>query len=169
AVARYRPADDRRLGRDAVRRGPGRASPLSEGRALPAVRTRCAVGRRRHAVLRHARAPRPLRRRGRGHAGAGGCAVPDRRWKLGRARAAGHRRDRGQLSFAMTARTPIVIAHRGASGERPEHTLAAYDLAIDHGADFIEPDLVVTRDGVLVARHETEISETSDVAGRPEF
>lgn len=69
----------------------------------------------------------------------------------------------------MTARTPIVIAHRGASGERPEHTLAAYDLAIDHGADFIEPDLVVTRDGVLVARHETEISETTDVAGRPEF
>ena len=48
---------------------------------------------------------------------------------------------------------PIVIAHRGASGERPEHTLAAYDLAIAQVADFIEPDIVMTRDGVLVARH----------------
>ena len=58
----------------------------------------------------------------------------------------------------------IVIAHRGASGERPEHTLAAYTLAIEQGADYIEPDLVLTRDGVLVARHENEISETTDVA-----
>ncbi len=64
---------------------------------------------------------------------------------------------------------PIVIAHRGASGERPEHTLEAYELAIDQGADFIEPDLVMTADGVLVARHENEISETTDVAERPEF
>lgn len=64
---------------------------------------------------------------------------------------------------------PLVIAHRGASGERPEHTLAAYERAIDQGADYIEPDLVVTRDGVLVARHETEISGTTDVAERPEF
>lgn len=64
---------------------------------------------------------------------------------------------------------PIVIAHRGASAERPEHTLEAYDLAIAQGADFIEPDLVMTRDGVLVARHENEISETTDVASRPEF
>lgn len=64
---------------------------------------------------------------------------------------------------------PIVIAHRGASGERPEHTLAAYELAIAQGADFIEPDLVLTRDGVLVARHENEISGTTDVADRPEF
>jgi glycerophosphoryl diester phosphodiesterase len=64
---------------------------------------------------------------------------------------------------------PIVIAHRGASGYRPEHTLAAYELAIEMGADFIEPDLVSTRDGVLIARHENEISETTDVAGRPEF
>jgi glycerophosphoryl diester phosphodiesterase/CTP:molybdopterin cytidylyltransferase MocA len=64
---------------------------------------------------------------------------------------------------------PIVIAHRGASGYRPEHTLAAYDLAIDLGADFIEPDLVATKDGVLIARHENEISETTDVAERPEF
>lgn len=64
---------------------------------------------------------------------------------------------------------PIVIAHRGASGLRPEHTLAAYELAIDQGADFIEPDLVPTRDGHLVARHENEISETTDVAAHPEF
>jgi glycerophosphoryl diester phosphodiesterase len=64
---------------------------------------------------------------------------------------------------------PIIIAHRGASGERPEHTLAAYDLAIDQGADFIEPDLVPTRDGQLVARHENEIGETTDVADHPEF
>lgn len=63
----------------------------------------------------------------------------------------------------------IVIAHRGASGERPEHTLAAYELAIAQGADFIEPDLVPTKDGVLVARHENEISGTTDVAGRAEF
>ncbi|HEX9941298.1 MAG TPA: glycerophosphodiester phosphodiesterase [Thermoanaerobaculia bacterium] len=64
---------------------------------------------------------------------------------------------------------PFVIAHRGASGYRPEHTLAAYELAIEMGADFIEPDLVATRDGALVARHENEISETTDVAERPEF
>lgn len=63
----------------------------------------------------------------------------------------------------------IVIAHRGASGERPEHTIAAYTLAIEQGADFIEPDLVLTKDGVLVARHENEISETTDVAAKPEF
>ncbi len=63
----------------------------------------------------------------------------------------------------------LIIAHRGASGERPEHTLAAYQLAIEQGADFIEPDLVLTKDGVLVARHENEISETTDVADRPEF
>jgi glycerophosphoryl diester phosphodiesterase len=64
---------------------------------------------------------------------------------------------------------PIVIAHRGASGYRPEHTLAAYELAARMGADYIEPDLVSTRDGVLVARHENEISGTTDVASRPEF
>ena len=67
------------------------------------------------------------------------------------------------------ARRPIVIAHRGASGERPEHTMASYRLAIAQGADFIEPDLVMTRDGVLVCRHENEISGTTDVAVRPEF
>lgn len=63
----------------------------------------------------------------------------------------------------------IVIAHRGASGYRPEHTLGAYRLAIQQGADFIEPDLVATRDGVLIARHENEISGTTDVAAHPEF
>lgn len=66
-------------------------------------------------------------------------------------------------------RRPIVIAHRGASGYAPEHTLAAYFIAIEHGADYIEPDLVMTRDGVLVARHENEIGGTTDVAARPEF
>ncbi|MEA2561440.1 MAG: glycerophosphoryl diester phosphodiesterase [Acidobacteriota bacterium] len=66
-------------------------------------------------------------------------------------------------------RRPLVIAHRGASGYRPEHTLAAYELAIEMGADFIEPDLVITRDRVLVARHENDISGTTDVIDRPEF
>lgn len=64
---------------------------------------------------------------------------------------------------------PLLIAHRGASAWRPEHTLAAYQLAIDMGADVIEPDLVSTRDGVLVARHENEIGATTDVADHPEF
>ncbi|MEH1167218.1 glycerophosphodiester phosphodiesterase [Micromonospora sp. CPCC 205539] len=64
---------------------------------------------------------------------------------------------------------PIVIGHRGASGYRPEHTLEAYRLAIRMGADYIEPDLVSTSDGVLVARHENEISGTTDVAARTEF
>ena len=68
-----------------------------------------------------------------------------------------------------SAIAPIVIAHRGASGELPEHTMAAYRLAIRQGADFIEPDLVMTRDGVLVCRHENEISGTTDVAAHPEF
>jgi glycerophosphoryl diester phosphodiesterase len=62
-----------------------------------------------------------------------------------------------------------VIGHRGASGYRPEHTLAAYELAARQGADYIEPDLVITKDGVLVARHEPEISTTTDVAAHPEF
>ena len=71
---------------------------------------------------------------------------------------------------ATTApRRAIVIAHRGASADRPEHTLAAYELAIAQGADFIEPDLVSTRDHILVARHENEISGTTDVAAHPEF
>ena len=58
---------------------------------------------------------------------------------------------------------------KSASGERPEHTIASYTLAIEQGADYIEPDLVMTKDGVLVARHENEISETTDVADKPEF
>ncbi len=75
--------------------------------------------------------------------------------------------------------TPTVIAHRGASALRPEHTLAAYQKAIDDGADIIEPDLVITKDGVLVARHENAIAilnpdgsvkeATTDVVERPEF
>lgn len=67
------------------------------------------------------------------------------------------------------ARRPLIIAHRGASGLRPEHTLAAYELAIDQGADYIEPDLVPTKDGVLVSRHENDVSNTTDVADHPEF
>ena len=64
---------------------------------------------------------------------------------------------------------PLVIAHRGASGYRPEHTLASYELGARLGADYVEPDLVSTKDGVLVARHENEISATTDVASHPEF
>ncbi len=78
----------------------------------------------------------------------------------------------GETRMAMatlTGEAPIIIAHRGASGERPEHTLAVYRLAIEQGADFIEPDLVLTKDGVLVTRHENEISGTTDVADHPEF
>ncbi|MEW5836541.1 MAG: glycerophosphodiester phosphodiesterase [Pseudomonadota bacterium] len=63
----------------------------------------------------------------------------------------------------------LVIGHRGASALRPEHTLASYARAIADGADFIEPDLVMTRDGVMVARHENEIAGTTDVASHPEF
>ena len=73
------------------------------------------------------------------------------------------------MTVAPVSAAPILIAHRGASGDRPEHTIAAYTLAIEQGADFIEPDLVLTKDGVLVARHENEISETTDIAARPEF
>ena len=67
------------------------------------------------------------------------------------------------------ARAPLIIGHRGASGYVPEHTLASYFLAIQQGADFVEPDLVSTRDGVLVARHENEIGGTTDVAAHPQF
>lgn len=59
---------------------------------------------------------------------------------------------------------PVIVGHRGACGYRPEETIAAYELAIQLGADFIEPDLVPTRDGVLIARHENELSLTTDVA-----
>ena len=70
---------------------------------------------------------------------------------------------------AAQERDMLIIAHRGASAERPEHTLAAYELAIDQGADYIEPDLVATKDLVLVSRHENELSGTTDVASREEF
>ncbi|WP_449427180.1 glycerophosphodiester phosphodiesterase [Rhodanobacter umsongensis] len=63
----------------------------------------------------------------------------------------------------------LVIGHRGAPAWRPEHTLASYGKAIADGADFVEPDLVMTKDGVLVARHENEIGGTTDVASHPEF
>ena len=64
---------------------------------------------------------------------------------------------------------PLIIAHRGASGERPEHTRSAYELAIEQGADVIEPDLVMSKDGVFIDRHENEIGGTTDVASRPEY
>ncbi|CAN7390076.1 glycerophosphodiester phosphodiesterase [Rhizobacter sp. LjRoot28] len=67
------------------------------------------------------------------------------------------------------ADAPLVIGHRGASGYLPEHTLESYALAIELGADFIEPDVVATRDGHLIARHEPNITNTTDVASRPEF
>jgi len=73
------------------------------------------------------------------------------------------------MSHGTKRGLPLVLGHRGASGYRPEHTLASYELAIDMGADFIEPDLVSTKDHVLVARHENEISGTTDVAAHPEF
>ena len=73
------------------------------------------------------------------------------------------------LAFAALAappERPLIIAHRGASGYRPEHTLEAYRLAVEMGADFIEPDLVATKDGVLIARHENQLGDTTDVAQR---
>lgn len=77
--------------------------------------------------------------------------------------------DSGWSAPTLGGVTPLVIAHRGASGLRPEHTIEAYKLAIEQGADCIEPDLVMTKDGVLVARHDTYLSTTTDVASRPEF
>jgi len=64
---------------------------------------------------------------------------------------------------------PLVIGHRGASGYLPEHTLESYKRAVELGADFIEPDLVATKDGVLIARHEPNITGTTDVSTRAEF
>lgn len=74
-----------------------------------------------------------------------------------------------QAAPTLSGQKPLVIAHRGASGYLPEHTIEGYKLAIEQGADFIEPDLVSTRDGVLVVRHEPMLSGTTDVADRPEF
>ncbi len=78
----------------------------------------------------------------------------------------------GILPFAdqaLASLKPLVIAHRGASGYRPEHTLPAYQLAMEMGADFVEPDLVITKDGELIARHEPNLIETTDVLMHPEF
>jgi len=69
----------------------------------------------------------------------------------------------------VARRHPLVIGHRGAPGYRPEHSRSSYDLAFELGVDAVEPDVVVTRDGVLVVRHENEISGTTDVASRPQF
>ena len=73
------------------------------------------------------------------------------------------------ISARRPDRGTLVIGHRGASGYRPEHTLASYELAARLGADFMEPDVVATKDGVLVCRHEPEIGGTTDVAQHPEF
>src|SRR5947209_1364657 len=67
------------------------------------------------------------------------------------------------------ARYPRIIGHRGACGHRPEHTLASYELGIELGADFIETDIVPTRDGILICRHENELSRSTDIAARAEF
>ncbi len=69
----------------------------------------------------------------------------------------------------LSGEAPIIIAHRGASGLYPEHTIKAYTAAIEQGADFIEPDLVMTKDGVLIARHDHYLSATTNVADHPEF
>ncbi|MEO9132473.1 MAG: glycerophosphodiester phosphodiesterase family protein, partial [Sphingomonas sp.] len=74
----------------------------------------------------------------------------------------------GQAARVAPLSPPIIIAHRGVSGMRPEHTLASYQLAIEQGADFIEPDLVFTKDDVFVARHENDITDTTDVSKHPE-
>lgn len=73
------------------------------------------------------------------------------------------------LAVAWPAQAQLVIAHRGASGERPEHTRAAYELALAQGADWLETDVVPTRDGALIVRHENELSVSTDVADRTEF
>jgi len=75
----------------------------------------------------------------------------------------------GTVSATIAEEKSIIIAHRGASGYRPEHTLMAYELAIEQGADYIEPDLVMTKDGHFVARHDVYLSTTTNVADVPEF
>ncbi|HBO1218331.1 TPA: glycerophosphodiester phosphodiesterase [Pseudomonas aeruginosa] len=77
--------------------------------------------------------------------------------------------EKNVLSSSLRGQAVTIVAHRGASGERPEHTLGSYELAIELGADFIEPDLVLTKDGILVVRHENEISQTTNVGDHPEF
>lgn len=73
------------------------------------------------------------------------------------------------VSISNNENPPIIIAHRGASGLLPEHTIEGYQKAIEQGADFIEPDLVITKDGVLIARHDIYLSTTTNVAEHPEF
>ncbi|WP_369204634.1 glycerophosphodiester phosphodiesterase [Streptomyces sp. PU-14G] len=92
-------------------------------------------------------------------AGTAQAAAP----RAGRSAGRGHGGGRHELP------TPCVIAHRGTSGYRPEHTLGSYQLALDMGADIIEQDLVPTKDGHLVCRHENDITATTDVADHPEF
>ncbi|WP_327377363.1 glycerophosphodiester phosphodiesterase [Streptomyces sp. NBC_01216] len=113
----------------------------------------------------------PARRTVLGAAGVAGAAVLGATAALpaGSAQAAGaaaaDRRGHGYRSLPV----PTVIGHRGAPGYRPEHTLGSYQLALDLGADVIEQDLVPTRDGHLVCRHENDITGTTDVADHPEF
>ena len=75
------------------------------------------------------------------------------------------------LAADLTAQSdrPLVIAHRGASGHLPEHTLPGYALAIEMGADYIEPDLVMSKDGVFISRHDHYLSSSTNVADHPEF
>src|SRR6195952_3449460 len=74
-----------------------------------------------------------------------------------------------ELPPAIRSSRPVIVGHRGAPAYRPEHTSASYELAIELGAEFIEPDVVVTRDGALVVRHENELGHSTDIASRPEF
>jgi glycerophosphoryl diester phosphodiesterase len=99
---------------------------------------------------------------------AGACALA---LAFGSTVAAAGRDDDGKPERRAGAREarPLVIGHRGASGHLPEHTLAAYALAIEQGADYIEPDLVATRDGVLIARHEPNMVNTTNVKDLPQF
>src|SRR5205807_4075603 len=85
------------------------------------------------------------------------------------ARRKGHHAHGGHHGGGRRPGLPIVIGHRGSPAYRPEHTIASYTLAIEMGADYIEPDLVFTKDGQLVARHEPDIGGTTDVSSHPEF
>ena len=83
--------------------------------------------------------------------------------------ACGGHDDRGSSFSTLDGKQPLVIAHRGASGYYPEETIEAYTLAFATGADVIEPDIVVTRDGVLIARHDITLSQSTDIASHPEY
>src|SRR4051795_6416277 len=80
-----------------------------------------------------------------------------------------HATESSAVGTATRPSRPLVVGHRGACAYRPEHTLASFELAIDLGADLIEPDVVVSRDGALVVRHENELSHSTDVTDHPEF